>query len=138
MIDSSLRAFQEYLEVHGLGPTEHVFLFCNQSLSKGLAPARLKSIGERVRVKVHPHRLRPTMATKLLNTGCRVTSIRKFLGHKELNTQIIYARVHDQIVADDYYAAMQKVKQGLDLMGEVEEPESSIHENERAQLLYLI
>jgi hypothetical protein len=30
-----------------------------------------------------------------LNAGCRVTSIQKFLGHKRLNSTMIYARVHD-------------------------------------------
>ena len=49
------------------------------------------------------------MVTQLLNAGCRVTSIRRFLRHKKLNTTMIYARAHDQTVADDYFAAMQRV-----------------------------
>ncbi|MBN2501970.1 MAG: tyrosine-type recombinase/integrase [Anaerolineales bacterium] len=80
---------------------------------------------------------RHTAATQLLNAGCRVTSIQKFLGHKELSTTMIYARVHDQTVADDYYAAMQKVEQRLDLLGEPENTQGSITEDERTQLLAL-
>ena len=100
-------------------------------------PARLKAVGQRVGVKVHPHRLRHTMATQLLNAGCRVTSLQKFLGHKELSTTMVYARVHDQTVADDYYAAMQKVEKQLDLSGIPENAETPLAENEREQLLEL-
>jgi hypothetical protein len=100
-------------------------------------PARLKAVGQRVGVKVHPHRLRHTMATQLLNAGCRVTSLQKFLGHKELSTTMVYARVHDQTMAGDYYAAMQKVEKQLDLSGIPENAETPLAENEREQLLKL-
>jgi len=73
----------------------------------------LKSAGERVGMKVYPHRLRHTCATQLLNAGCKVTSIQKFLGHKQISSTLIYARAHDQNVADDYFAAMQRVEERL-------------------------
>ena len=38
--------------------------------------------------------------------GCQVTTIQKLLGHQRLNSTMIYARVHDRTVAEDYYAAM--------------------------------
>jgi hypothetical protein len=66
-------------------------------------------------VKVYSHRLRHTCATQLLNAGCRITSIQRFLGHKKLNTTMIYARAHDQTVAEDYFAAMQRVEQRLEI-----------------------
>jgi site-specific recombinase XerD len=137
MTDTTVRAVREYLAVRGPGPTTHVFLYRNQPLSKDLVPAHLKAVGERVGVKVYPHRLRHTMATQLLNAGCRVTSLQKFLGHKELSTTMIYARVHDQTVADDYYAAMQQVEQRLDLLGTQPEVSIPICEDERIQLLAL-
>jgi len=68
-----------------------------------------------VGVRVFPHRLRHTCATQLLNAGCRVTSIQRFLGHKELSSTMIYARAHDQTVAEDYFAAMQRVEQRLEI-----------------------
>ena len=55
-----------------------------------------------------------TCATQLLNAGCRVTSIQRFLGHKKLSCTMIYARAHDQTVAEDYFAAMERVEQRLD------------------------
>src|SRR5919108_6244935 len=104
--------------VRGPGPTEHVFLYRNQPLCKDLVPARIKTAGQRAGVKVYPHRLRHTAATQLLNAGCRVTSIQKFLGHKELSTTMVYARVHDQTVAEDYFAAMERVEQRLEIVPE--------------------
>ena len=67
-------------------------------------------------MKVFPHRLRHTCATQLLNAGCRVTSIQRFLGHKELSSTMIYARAHDQTVAEDYFAAMERVEQRLEIV----------------------
>jgi hypothetical protein len=75
----------------------------------------LKEAGQRVGVKVNPHRLRHTCATQLLNAGCRITSIQAYLGHKKLNTTMIYARAYDQTVAEDYFAAMERVEQRLDI-----------------------
>ena len=65
MTHSTMRAVQEYLAVRGQRPTDHVFLYRNQPLSKDLVPARLKIAGERVGVKVYPHRLRHTAGRSL-------------------------------------------------------------------------
>jgi len=78
-----------------------------------------------------------TCATQLLNAGCRITSIQKFLGHKRLNTTLTYARVHDQTVAEDYFAAMSSVEKRLDLLGKEEEKAQEVSENEREELLAL-
>lgn len=61
-------------------------------------------------MKVSPHALRHTLATQLLTAGCKVTSIQKLMGHRRLNSTMIYARVHDHTVAEDYYAAMGRIE----------------------------
>jgi len=116
MTDTTVRAIQEYLVVRGPGPTDHVLLYRNQPVCKDLLRSRITSGGRRVGVKVNPHRLRHTAATQLLNAGCRVTSIQKLLGHKSLNTTMIYARVHDRTVAEDYYSAMEQVEGRMRLL----------------------
>ena len=116
LTQTAVRVLQAYLGVRGEGSSDHVFLYRHASPSKDLIRSRLKTIGKRVGIKVYPHRLRHTCATQLLNAGCRVTSIQRFLGHKKLNTTMIYARAHDQNVADDYFAAMQKVEQRLEIV----------------------
>lgn len=51
---------------------------------------------------LHPHRLRHTCATRLLNAGMNILHIQKLLGHEKLTTTMIYARVHDTTVQVDY------------------------------------
>jgi integrase len=116
--ETAMRVLQEYLAVRGEGSGDHVFLYRNAPLRKDLIRGRLNAIGEKVGVKVFPHRLRHTCATQLLNAGCRVTSIQRFLGHKELSSTMIYARAYDQTVAEDYFAAMEKVEKGLKIGAE--------------------
>jgi hypothetical protein len=84
---------------------------------------------------LNPFRL--TCATQLLNAGCRITSIQKFLGHKRLNTTLTYARVHDQTVAEDYFAAMSSIEKRLVLLGKEEEKPQEVSESEREELLAL-
>jgi site-specific recombinase XerD len=115
LTDTVVQAIQDYLAVRGMGPTDHVFLYRNQPVHKDLVYRRIQAAGQRVGVKVSPHRLRHTCATQLLNAGCRVTSIQKLLGHQRLNSTMIYARVHDRTVAKDYYAAMADIEKQLDL-----------------------
>jgi len=138
LTQTAITALQAYLEVRGPGPTDHVFLYRNQPLCKDLVRGRIKAAGLRVGVKVYPHRLRHTCATQLLNAGCRVTSLQKFLGHKTLKATMVYAKVHDRTVADDYFAAMEVVEQRLDLSPPAEEtPAEPVSETERGQLLVL-
>lgn len=122
LAETALHALQSYLAVRGEGSSDHVFLYRNAPLSKDLIRSRLKTIGKRIGVKVYPHRLRHTCATQLLNAGCRITSIQAFLGHKKLNTTMIYARAHDQTVAADYFAAMSRIEERLEI-APVAEPE---------------
>jgi hypothetical protein len=79
----------------------------------------------------------------LLNAGGRVTFIERFLGHKKLNSTMIYARAHDQTGADDYFAAMERVEQRLEIVPakqkdievvKVQEPEKLIQLIEQLEL----
>jgi site-specific recombinase XerD len=135
LTDTCLHALEMYLVMRGSGPTGHVFLYRNQPLCKDLINGRLKAVGQRVGVDVYAHRLRHTCATQLLNAGCPVTSIQKFLGHKKLNTTMIYARAHDQTVEADYFAAMQRVEQRLEPVGEKQDAAIPLQKGERTQLL---
>jgi hypothetical protein len=91
------------------------------------------------RRQTYPAKLRRTHATQLLNAGCRVTSIQKFLGHKRLNSTMIYARVHDRTVAEDYYAAMDVVEKRLEvfLLRQEGLVDPQVNDDERAHLLEL-
>jgi hypothetical protein len=92
--------------------------------------------GQRIGVHVHAHSLRHTCATQLLNSGCPVTSIQQFLGHKKLNTTMVYARAYDATVEADYFAAMRRVEERLQLGPEQSYVE--IEDGERSRLLDII
>jgi len=115
LADSAVSALNAYLALRGSGPSDHVFLFRAEPVHKDLIHGRIKSAGQRVGVKVTPHMLRHTYATQLLNARCPITSIQKLLGHRRINSTLIYARIHDHQVADDYFAAMAAIEQNLAL-----------------------
>ncbi len=132
---TAVTALRAYLAVRGQGPTSHVLLYRNQPVKKDLLRSRIKLAGERVGVPVHPHRLRHTCATQLLNAGCRVTSIQKFLGHQRLNSTMTYARVYDRTVAEEFYRAMAEIEKQLDVAAEPVNLVPIVSEGVRIQLL---
>lgn len=135
----AVAVLQAYLDRRGSGGSDHVFLYRHRALQKDLITSRLRAAGQRVGVSVSAHRLRHTYATQLLNAGCRITSIQKLMGHRHLNTTMIYARVYDRTVAEDYYTAMDQIEQGLDLaLAEPTPTNGRVSEGERVCLLELI
>jgi integrase/recombinase XerC len=61
-------------------------------------------------IKVTPHQLPHTLATRLLNAGMNITQIQKILGHDHLSTTMIYAHVLDTTLEADYQQAMRKIE----------------------------
>jgi integrase len=57
-----------------------------------------------------PHRLRHTCATRLLNAGMDIVQIQKLLGHENLTTTMIYARVQDATVEADYHRFTRQIE----------------------------
>ncbi len=137
---AAVQAVRAYLAQRGQGPDTHVLLYRHLPVSKDLLRSRIKAAGERVGVKVTPHQLRHTCATQLLNAGCKITSIQQLLGHREIGSTLIYARVHDETVASDYYAAMARIEKSLEIpakTADVKEP-SNDDAVPRLQLLAVI
>jgi integrase len=60
--------------------------------------ARAAGIGH-----VHPHQLRHTLATQAINRGMRLEAIAALLGHRNLEMTLVYARIADRTVADEYF-----------------------------------
>ena len=58
---------------------------------------------------VHPHQLRHTLATQAINRGMRLEAIAALLGHRSLRMTMVYARIANRTVADEYHAAAAKV-----------------------------
>jgi integrase len=60
LTETTIHALQAYLAVRGEGSGDHVFLYRNAPLKRCLIHSQLKAAGERIGVKVYPHRLRHT------------------------------------------------------------------------------
>jgi integrase len=58
---------------------------------------------------VHPHQLRHTLATQAINRGMRLEAVAAMLGHKNLEMTLVYARIADRTVADEYLDVSTKV-----------------------------
>jgi site-specific recombinase XerD len=58
---------------------------------------------------VHPHRLRHTLATQAINRGMRLEAIAALLGHQKMEMTLIYAKIANRIVADEYAAVSAKI-----------------------------
>jgi hypothetical protein len=71
---------------------------------------RLKKYGEKAGVDVSPHKLRHTMATRLLNQGMPIHSLQKLLGHEHLNATQIYARLYDQTLYRQFREATARLE----------------------------
>lgn len=67
---------------------------CDQRLSKDSIEQLMKKWGNTSKVtNVHPHRFRRTMATNAINRGMPIQCLQKILGHKSLNTTMIYCNI---------------------------------------------
>ena len=58
---------------------------------------------------MHPHRLRHTLATQAINRGMRLEAIAALLGHQKMEMTLIYARIANRVVADEYAAVSAKI-----------------------------
>ncbi len=57
-----------------------------------------------------PHQLRHTLATQAINRGMSLEAIAALLGHRSLRMTLVYARIADRTVANEYFAVSKKVE----------------------------
>jgi hypothetical protein len=66
-------------------------------------------IGRNCGLHVHPHQLRHTLATQAINRGMRLEAIAALLGHRTLEMTLVYAKIANRVVADEYAAVSAKI-----------------------------
>ena len=110
--ETACLALARYLAGARRAAAEALFTFPNgRPISYAWLRIHVSQLGQTAGLAhVSPHRLRHTLATRLLNAGMDVTRIQKLLGHRYLNTTLIYARVADTTVEGDYRQAMGRIE----------------------------
>lgn len=78
-------------------------------LDRHLIGRIVKRVGRSCDIRVHPHQLRHTLATQAINRGMRLEAIAALLGHQSLEMTLIYARISNKVVADEYAAVSAKI-----------------------------
>jgi site-specific recombinase XerD len=58
---------------------------------------------------INPHRLRHTLATQAINRGMSLEAIAAMLGHKSMDMTLVYARIANRTVAEEYFTVAAKV-----------------------------
>ena len=109
---TTCQVLDDYLAVRAPARTDHLLIFDQQPIKPALVRARLRRYGAAVGVRVSPHRLRHTLATRLVNAGMDIISIQRLLGHEKLDTTMIYAHVHDMTMEQDFRQAMARLAHG--------------------------
>ena len=59
---------------------------------------------------IHPHQLRHTLATQAINRGMSIEAIAAMLGHKSLDMTLVYAKIANRTVAEEYFTVAEKVE----------------------------
>jgi integrase len=54
--------------------------------------------------------LRHTFATRLINRGLSIQSLRKLMGHRSINTTLIYAQLYDETLHAQFRDAMSQLE----------------------------
>jgi site-specific recombinase XerD len=60
--------------------------------------------------KVTPHQLRHTLATQAINRGMSLEAIAALLGHKSMRMTMVYAKISNRTVANEYFKVSEQVE----------------------------
>lgn len=112
MSQTTVNAIQDYLKL--FKDQLILYLFEHKGKGKPMATRQIQALltnyGKGCGVDVTPHRLRHTFATQMLNAGMPITSLQRYMGHKNIDTTMIYAKVSDLLLQQQYKQALH----GLD------------------------
>ena len=104
-------ALQRFLPQRPELPGEdHIFLLHRRLPCVWTIRDRLTKYARQIELQVTPHRLRHTFATRLINRGLSIQSLRKLMGHRSINTTMIYAQIYDETLQAQFRDAMSQME----------------------------
>lgn len=112
----ALQATRAWLKARiGLAATEEAALFVSRNggrLSARAVEARLRQWGlkQGLDAKVHPHRLRHSFASHMLESSQNLRAVQELLGHADIGTTQIYTHLDFQHLAQVYDTAHPRAK----------------------------
>jgi integrase/recombinase XerD len=99
-----------------LNPNNGNAVFLNkrgQSLSRQTAHSIVANAGRAVGIEnLHPHTLRHSFATHMLEGGADLRVIQEILGHVDISTTQIYTHIDSTHLREEYLAAHPRAKMG--------------------------
>lgn len=102
-----------YLQTVSHAAGDLVLSWQEKALNYNRAWRQVRRLGKAAGVeRVSPQRLRHTYATLLLNNGMSLEGLRRLMGHENINTTLIYGRLADGVIEQQYHAAMRSVTNG--------------------------
>lgn len=91
---------KQYIEPNG---HEYLFPGVNGHLGARTWQRKLQHLGRKVLQKnVHPHMLRHTFAYVFMNSSGKIETLRRLMGHQNMDTTQIYAKISDKAMEEDY------------------------------------
>lgn len=94
-------------------PFDFLLTQYGRRIGRGKVELAVKRIAKEATIagRVTPHRLRHTLATMAINRGMPLESIAALLGHNSLSMTLVYARIGDRTVQEEYSAVSQQLQE---------------------------
>jgi len=91
--------------------SDYLFIERGRRIAKSRVDRALATVATTAGIgHVTPHQLRHTLATQAINRGMSLEAIAALLGHRSMRMTMVYARIADRTVADEYFAVSEKVE----------------------------
>jgi integrase len=91
--------------------SRYLFVEHGQRIGEGRVDRAVAKVAKAAGIDhVSPHRLRHTLATQAINRGMTLEALAALLGHRSMRMTLVYARIADRTVADEYFSVSEKVE----------------------------